>query len=309
MGTYAFAVHGGAGFVRRHSLPPAEERAALEVLRLAVDAGTDVLARGGDALDACLAAVVVLEEAPMFNAGRGGVFAADGAIWHDASVMHGRDRSAGGVTATHRIRNPVLAADLVRRHSGHVLLAGPAAEAFVAAHGAELVDPSFFFVQERWDHFEKARAAGVRALDHDLEGDNEPKGTVGAVARDVHGHVAAATSTGGLANKLPGRVGDSPIVGAGTWAWDATCAVSCTGVGEAMMRTAAAARISDWIDLGGASLAEAASRVVHHELIEVGGVGGVIAVDAAGRIEMPFNAAGMYRGFRDTEGRIDVAVW
>jgi beta-aspartyl-peptidase (threonine type) len=308
MGTFAFVVHGGAGFVRKRSLSREVEREALLVMRSAVDAGTDVLARDGDALDACLAAVVILEESPLFNAGKGAVFAADGAVWHDASVMHGRDRSAGGVTATQRIRHPVLAADLVHHRSPHVLLAGPPAESFAAEHGAELVDPAFFFVQGRWDHFLKAKAAGRITLDHDLD-EGEPKGTVGAVARDVHGHVAAATSTGGLANQLPGRVGDTPIVGAGTWAGDATCAVSCTGVGEAMMRAAAAARISDWMDLGGLSLADATSRVVHDELPALGGTGGVIAVDAAGRIAMPFNAAGMYRGFRDTEGRTDVAVW
>jgi beta-aspartyl-peptidase (threonine type) len=305
---FAIAVHGGAGFVRKHCLTPEVERASLEVMRAAVDAGVAVLEKGGDALDAAIASVVLLEESPLFNAGKGAVFAADGAIWHDASVMHGRDRSAGGVTSVQRLRNPILAADLVRRRSGHVLLAGPPAEAFAAEHGAELVDPSFFFVQDRWDHFVKARAAGRLALDHD-HGDDGPKGTVGAVARDRHGHVAAATSTGGLANKLAGRVGDTPIVGAGTWAWDATCAVSCTGLGEAMMRTCAAARLSDWMDLGGATLAEAAARVVHDELPTVGGAGGVIAVDASGRIEMPFNAAGMYRAYQDTEGKRVAAIW
>ncbi|MCB9680841.1 MAG: isoaspartyl peptidase/L-asparaginase [Alphaproteobacteria bacterium] len=307
--TFSIAVHGGAGLIRRHSLGAEREAACRQVLRGAIDAGTEVLARGGDALEAAIAAVVLLEDSPLFNAGRGGVFAADGTVQLDAAVMHGKDRSAGGVCAVRGIRNPILGAEVVRSQSPAVLLAGVEAERFLTAHGIRTEPPDYFHVQERWDHFLKARAAGRAVLDHDLDDDEEPKGTVGCVARDVHGHVAAATSTGGLANKLSGRVGDSPVPGAGTFAWDATCAVSATGVGEAVLRSSAAARVSALMELAGLDLDQATRRVVFDELPALGGVGGLIAVDGGGRIVAPFDSAGMYRAIRDTDGNVEIAIW
>ncbi|MCB9663717.1 MAG: isoaspartyl peptidase/L-asparaginase [Alphaproteobacteria bacterium] len=307
--THSIAVHGGAGLIRRHALSPAREQEARDALHEALQAGDRVLAAGGDAVEAVLRAVCVLEDAPVFNAGRGAVFAADGTIRMDAAVMSGADRSAGAVGAVQRLRHPIRAADLVRRTTPHVLLVGADAEERVVAAGAERCTDEELFVQERWDHFVRARAEGRVALDHDLD-DAEPKGTVGAVARDAHGHVAAATSTGGLANKHPARVGDTPIVGAGTWAWDHTCAVSATGHGEAMMRCCAAARVSALMELAGLDLAAATARVVHEELPLLGGTGGLIAVDArTGRIALPFNSGGMYRGSLDTEGNLHIAIW
>lgn len=305
---FSIAVHGGAGLIRRNALSAAREREARDGLRAAIEAGAAVLAAGGDAVTAVIEAVAVLEDAPAFNAGRGAVFASDGSVRLDAAVMNGHDRSAGAVGAVQRLRNPVRAADLVRRATPHVLLVGREAEELLVAAGAERCDDAWLFVQERWDHFVEARRDGRIALDHDL--DDEPKGTVGAVARDANGHVAAATSTGGLSNKHPARVGDTPLVGSGTWAWDRTCAVSATGHGEAMIRMTAAARVSSLMELGGLDLDAAAARVVHQELPELGGTGGLIAVDArTGRISLPFNSGGMYRGSRDTDGDVKIAIW
>lgn len=302
------AIHGGAGLIRKHALP--DEAVRREVLAAALDAGVQHLARGGDALEACLRAVEVMEDAPEFNAGRGGVLADDGTVQMDASVMHGADRSAGGVAAIRGIRHPVRLADAVRTATPHVLLAGVEAEAFAAAQGMERQPLDWFVTEARRAHLARAVAAGRLALDHDLDDDtNAPLGTVGAVARDAAGHVAAATSTGGLANKMAGRVGDSPIVGAGTFACDTTCAVSATGTGEAILRAVSASRIASWMELRGLSLEEAAHKVVHEELPRWGGTGGVIAVDASGRIAMPFCSAGMYRASRDTEGKEQLAIW
>lgn len=304
--SFALAIHGGAGLVRRGSLTPARERAAREALAEALDAGARVLAADGSAVDASVTAVRVLEDCPLFNAGRGAVFAADGTQRMDAAVADGRTRSVGAVAAVRRLRSPAAAAELVRRVGGPVLLVADEAERFAAEHGAELVDSSWFFDAERWAHLERARAAGRTALDHELE-DDEPKGTVGCVARDAAGHLAAVTSTGGLANKHPGRVGDSPIAGAGTWA-DARVAVSATGTGEAILRGHTAGRLADWVELGGLSLADAAARVIA-ELEALGGAGGVIAVDRGGRVALPFGTAGMYRAWRDLSGRSEVAIW
>lgn len=305
--TFSMAIHGGAGLMRREGLSADREAACRAVLDEALRAGTSRLAQGADALVACMAAVQVLEDSPLFNAGRGSVYAADGTQQMDAAVMHGADRSSGAVAAIRGIRSPVHAAELVRTQSGHVLMAGPEAEAFAAAHGAETRPAAWFHDEDRWAHFLRAKAQGRVVLDHAFE--EEPKGTVGAVARDVHGHVAAATSTGGMANKRAGRVGDSPVPGAGTFAWDATCAVSATGVGEAVLRLSAAARISAWMEMGGCDLVTACHRVVHEELPALGGSGGVIAVDREGRIAMPFDSAGMYRAHRDTEGGSAIAIW
>lgn len=311
---YAIAVHGGAGLTRRDSITPEREAACRIVLEQAIEAGSAVLAAGGDALDACVAAVTVLEDSPLFNAGRGAVYAADGTIQMDSSVMHGADRTAGGVAAVRGIKNPVKAANLVRTHTEHVLLVGPYAEAFAAEHGLEICDASYFHTDDRWSQLQMAKELGRTALDHALDDamDRMPgdgKGTVGAVALDLHGHVAAATSTGGMTNKLPGRVGDSPLIGSGTYANDATCAVSATGDGEKFIRGVVASRVANLVELAGLSLADAADRVVHQELPLLDGTGGLIAIDAGGQIAMPFNSGGMYRGFRDTEQRTEIHIW
>jgi beta-aspartyl-peptidase (threonine type) len=284
------AIHGGAGSSKRQAPEP-----CLAGLRRALESGWEVLAGGGSALDAVTAAVIVLEDDPLFNAGRGAVYDAQGRHELDASLMDGATLRAGAVAAVSRIRNPVLAARAVLEDGRHVLLAGAGAERFARAQGLALVRPSYFDTPER-------RAALRR-------GGARPRGTVGAVARDRDGNLAAATSTGGSTGKLPGRVGDSPIVGAGTWADNATCAVSGTGHGELFLRTALAHDVAARIRYGGQPLARAA-RAALAAVARLGGEGGLIAIDRHGRVAMPFHAATMLRGCigRGGRARIEVAA-
>lgn len=303
------AIHGGAGTLSRSTISPAQQaryRAALDEILLAAQA---LLADGANALDVVTEAVRRLEECPLFNAGFGAVYTADGAHELDACVMRGSDLAAGAVAGVRTLRNPVLAARAVLDAGGPVLLIGVGAERFATERGCEVVAPDWFGTPERLAQLRAMQAAGAVALDHDADGAAklEPRtaplderckfGTVGAVALDVHGHLAAATSTGGMTNKRPGRVGDSPIVGAGCYANDRTVAVSCTGVGEAFIRALAAHDVSALIEYAGLSLHEATRRVVMDKLPALGGRGGLIAIDAHGNVVLPFNTEGMYRGW------------
>lgn len=308
------AIHGGAGTIRRGALTSEEESAYRLELRTVLGRTAQMMEQGASAMDAVVEAVRMLEECPLFNAGRGAVYTADRRHELDASVMDGRDRSAGAVAGVTRIRNPVLAARQVKDHSGHVMLIGPAAEAFAFEQGLERVEPDWFGTPQRLAQLERAQAAALgQVLDHDGQQaladdgrhggpargpiDESTKfGTVGAVALDAHGHLAAATSTGGMTNKRPGRVGDSPIIGAGCYADDRSVAVSCTGTGEAFIRAAAAHEVSALMRIGGLSLQAACERVVVDELRQVGGDGGLIAIDAQGNAWLGFNTEGMYRG-------------
>ena len=269
-------------------------------MRRALAAGRDVLAGGGSALDAVTHAVMALEDDPLFNAGRGSVFTAAGTQEMDAAIMEGRDHRAGAVAGILGPRNPVLAARAVMEHSEHVLLIGDGALAFCREHGVVFAEPGYFSTEARRrelrDVLEKRRRAAVS------------EGTVGAVARDCNGNLAAATSTGGMTGKTLGRVGDSPIIGAGTYADNATCAVSATGHGEFFMRYGAAFEIAARLRHAGQSLQEAARAVVA-ALAAFGGRGGVVAVDPAGALALPFNTTGMYRGFVLTDGRTQTAIW
>jgi beta-aspartyl-peptidase (threonine type) len=303
----AIAVHGGAGTMSRADLTPeleAEIRAALDA---AIDAGDAVLRAGGPALDAVSAAVVVLEDSPHFNAGKGAVFNADGINELDASIMDGATLRAGAVAGLHRVRNPIRLARAVMEQSRHVMLIGDGAEAFARTVGVELVDPGYFRTEHRWEALQKARAA-------EKEGASTPLpssayfGTVGAVALDAQGRLAAATSTGGMTNKRWGRVGDAPILGAGTYA-NAHCAVSATGWGEFFIRLAVAHDICARIEYRGDGVAEAAGEVVMKRVPALGGDGGVIALDAEGEISMPFNTAGMYRAWRKPDGSRGRAIF
>ncbi|MFT4623648.1 MAG: beta-aspartyl-peptidase (threonine type) [Myxococcota bacterium] len=300
----ALAVHGGAGLIRRDSLTPERKRACVSALDRALDAGMAVLNAGGSALDAVELAVVCLEESPLFNAGLGAVLTGNETVEHDAAIMCGHRRAAGGVAATTCIRNPIRAARHVLEHTRHVLLVGPGAEAVAAEAGLEAVDPTWFVLPERVAQVRRAVADDRFGMDHDSQ-DDDVYGTVGAVACDASGHLAAATSTGGMVNQTAGRVGDSPIIGAGTWAWDPTCAVSATGHGELFMVRHVAARISDWMDIGGLSMEAAAQRVLDELPPEAGGV---IAVDRHGHVTLPFTSAGMFRGAEDRTGR-RIAIW
>lgn len=300
---FVVAVHGGAGRIDRSTLTPEREAACLTGLREALEQAAAVLRAGGAALDAAVRAVEVLEDDPAFNAGRGSVLTSAGTVEMDAAVMEGTTRRAGAVACVRTVRHPVRLARAVMEQTPHLLLADAGAEALAGRLGLERVDPAWLLTDARREQLERAR--GRIQLDH---GD-DARGTVGAVALDAGGHLAAATSTGGMVNQLPGRVGDSPVIGAGTWAWDRTCAVSATGHGEVFVRAAVASRISAWMEIGGLSLEEAARRVVHEELPELGGEGGVIAVDARGHVALPFNSGGMYRGVIRDDGTVDVAIW
>lgn len=302
-------LHGGAGTLTRAAITPEQQARYRSALNDILLAGQALLAQGADALEVVTETVRLLEECPLFNAGRGAVYTADARHELDACVMRGSDLAAGAVAGVTRLRNPVLAARAVLASASPVLLIGEGAERFAVERGCETVAPDWFDTPERLAQLRSVQAAqGGAALDHDAQNllaaqapaplDERAKmGTVGAVAMDARGHLAAATSTGGVTNKLPGRVGDSPLVGAGNYANDRTVAVSCTGMGEAFIRGMAAYDVSALIEYGGLSLAEASRRVVHDKLPPLGGRGGLIAVDAQGRIALPFNTEGMYRGW------------
>lgn len=307
----ALAIHGGAGTMSRADLTPEREREIRAALDAALDAGDAVLRAGGSALDAVSASVVVLEDSPHFNAGKGAVFNAEGVNELDASIMDGATLRAGSVAGLHRIRNPILLARAVMERSRHVMLIGEGAETFARSVGIEWVDPAYFRTDHRWEALQRAKAAEA-AADAAGAADALPSsayfGTVGAVALDAQGRLAAATSTGGMTNKRWGRVGDAPIIGAGTYA-DTGCAVSATGWGEFFIRLAVAHDICARIAYRGDSLARAADAVVMQRVPELGGDGGVIALDAQGNIAMPFNTAGMYRAWRRADGSRATAIF
>ena len=302
----ALVVHGGAGVASRESVPPDDAIAIRHDLDRALDAGNAVLLAGGSALDAVTAAIVVLEDSPWFNAGMGSVYDASGGHALDASIMEGHTRRAGAVAAVTTVRNPVTLARAVMEHSPHVMLASAGAEQFADTRPEIVrVAPDWFDTERRLEQLRQAR---------EYERDNlRPVhgtyfGTVGAVALDVHGHLAAGTSTGGMTNKRWGRVGDSPVIGAGTYA-DARCAVSGTGWGEFYLRAAVAHDICARVAYRGDSLSKAAHDVVNGEVVALGGDGGAIALDAHGNIAMPFNTPGMYRGWIRTDGSRGTAIF
>jgi len=301
----AMVIHGGAGTISREALTPERERAIRTTLSRALDAGQTILASGGSALDAVSAAVVVLEDSPHFNAGKGAVFNADGVNELDSAVMDGNGQRAGAVAGLHRIRNPVLLARAVMEKSPHVMLVGDGAEAFASSIGMALVDSAYFRTEERWQQLQDAKKRSGAQL---VLPRSYYFGTVGAVALDASGHIAAATSTGGMTNKRWGRVGDAPIIGAGTWA-DAGCGVSATGWGEFFIRLGVAHDICARVAYRGDALKDAAETVVMKRVPELGGDGGVIAIDAKGNIAMPFNTAGMYRAWITRDGQRGTAIF
>lgn len=308
----ALAIHGGAGTIRRENMTAEQEAAYRAKMQESLDAGYAVLEAGGSALDAVIAAVKVMEDSPLFNAGKGAVFTSDGTNEMDAAIMDGATKNAGAVAALTRVKNPITAAHAVMTSSPHVFMVGRGAEQFAEEQGLELVDPSYFKVQKRYEQWLKIKETEKQQLDHSSVSEMEMEdpyfkdrkfGTVGAVALDKEGNIAAATSTGGMTNKRYGRVGDVPILGAGTYADNATCAVSATGHGEFFIRTVVAHEISAQMKYAGKSLAEAADDVVMKQLVDIKGEGGVIAIDQKGNIVMPFNSEGMYRGYIREKGQ------
>lgn len=297
------AIHGGAGTLSRNNISPAQEAAYHEALATILRAGQRVLAEGGTALDAVSLAVDLLEDCPLFNAGHGAVFTSAETHELDAAVMDGATLKAGAIACVSHIKRPLRAARAVMEHSEHVLLVGAGAEAFAQGLGMEMVSPDYFSTEARREQLHRAKASSVTVLDHDGAANNAAPldesrkfGTVGAVALDVHGNLAAATSTGGMTNKRPGRVGDSPLIGAGTYADNRTAAVSCTGTGEMFIRAATAYELCARMAYGGQSLEAAAQAAVMQSLSALEGRGGLIAVDAQGHVSLPFNTEGMYRG-------------
>ncbi|MBN3818411.1 isoaspartyl peptidase/L-asparaginase [Paraburkholderia sp. Se-20369] len=317
------AIHGGAGTLQRGVMTPEQEAAHRAALEAALDAGHQVLKAGGSSVDAVVAAVVALENCPLFNAGRGSVFTHAGTHEMDAAVMEGHTGRAGSVAGVSRIRNPVEAARRVMDRSTHVLLSGAGAEQFAIDEGLALEGPEYFHTDFRWQQLLAVRDTGREMLDHDaaaLLREKDPSaasglingehkfGTVGAVARDGQGHLAAATSTGGLTNKRHGRIGDSPLIGCGTFA-DTRVAVSTTGTGEAFIRAVAAHDVAARMKYGHAALDEATHAVIDEEIPRQRGSGGLIAVDAEGRVSMPFNTEGMYRGVIQGDGKRYVEIY
>ena len=301
---WAIAIHGGAGTIARDRLSAEEEARIRAALARARDAGAAILAGGGRAVDAVVAAVTILEEEPLFNAGVGAVLTSAGTVELDAAVMDGRMRRLGAVTGVTRTRSPVALAQRLMERGPHVFLAGAGAEAFARAEGLEEVPNDHFVTERRRRQLEDQRLRGTGAA-RAAEG---AFGTVGAVARDRAGHLAAATSTGGLSGKAPGRIGDTPVVGAGTVAEDGACAVSATGTGELFLRARVAGQICDRIRFGREPLARAA-RAALQEMAALGGAGGLVAVDARGRIAMPLTTPGMYRAAADSRGTRIVAIF
>lgn len=291
---YALAIHGGAGTILRSAMSPEKESEYRQSLSAALAAGEAVLKQKGSSLDAVEAAVRVLEDDVLFNAGRGSVFTHDGINEMDASIMNGSDLMAGAVSGVRNIRNPVSLARSVMLQSDHVFLSGAGAMAFAKKTNAEVMPDDYFFSQMRYDQLQQALKANTVQLDHTAE---PPKkfGTVGAVAIDSAGNLAAATSTGGMTNKQHGRVGDTPMIGAGTYASNASCAVSCTGHGEFFIRAVVAYDVACLMEYKGLSLKDACETVVKHKLVKLGGEGGLIAIDRSGHIELTFNSEGMYR--------------
>jgi len=299
---YSIAVHGGAGAVPRAALPPEREARYRAGLEAAHDAGYALLERGGSSLDAVTTAVRILEDDPLFNAGHGAALTRDGAAELDAAIMEGRELRAGAVASVRHIKNPVELARRVMEKSRHVLLVGAGAEEFALEEQFALVPNQYFRTAERVEQLESEQR-GTRVSDL-----VPTQGTVGAVARDAAGNLAAATSTGGMTNKRPGRVGDSPIIGAGTYAKNGVCAVSATGHGEYFIRAVAAHHVCAGVEYRGLSLEESVRETLQF-LAKLGGDGGLIAVDADGRLVLQFNTDGMFRGARDAAGRREIAIY
>jgi beta-aspartyl-peptidase (threonine type) len=309
---FGLVLHGGAGTIERSKMTPEREREYRVGLERALMAGHEILKRGGSSLDATEAAVRVLEDDPHFNAGKGAVFTSAGTNEMDAAIMDGKTLAAGAVASLKHIKNPISLARLVMEKSGHVMMDGEGAEAFARENGIELVDQKYFYTRERWEALEKIKAAeksrtGAAGKAFIIT-DQDRHGTVGAVALDRNGNLAAATSTGGTTNKRPGRVGDSPVIGAGTYANNSTCAVSATGDGEYFIRATVAHDVSTLMEYRGMPLKEAAQSVLD-KVAKLGGSGGLIAIDRQGNIALPFNTSGMYRGHVDPNGKFVVEIY
>lgn len=301
--SYALALHGGAGTISKSTMPPEQKAAYLASLDSALSIGNRLLASGANAQDAVTAVIVWLENDSLFNAGRGAVFTHEGKNELDASFMDGKTLQAGAVTGVQTVKNPIKLARKIMEHGQHVMLAGAGAEQFAKEQGLEIVDPKWFFTQRRWQSLQK-----ILETEKQQATGSDRHGTVGCVALDQAGNLAAGTSTGGMTAKRWNRIGDAPVIGAGTYADNKTCAVSCTGHGEYFIRNVVAYQVSARMLFGNASLETAANETIYKVLNTKAGEGGLIAVDRQGNISMPFNSEGMYRGWVTNQGRF-VGIW
>lgn len=310
----AMVIHGGAGTILKANMTPEVEAAYRDALKVSVERGYAVLKAGGTSRAAVIAAITYMEDSTLFNAGKGAVFTHEGRVEMDASIMEGSKLNAGAVAATTRTRNPILLADAILEHSPHVMLVGAGAEIFAVQQGITQVDNNYFQTERRRKALERAIARERGAVLSEDEDDpaelvKDKKGTVGAVALDVNGNIAAGTSTGGMTNKRYGRVGDSPIIGAGTYADNEVCGISATGHGEFFIRAAVAHDICARAKYQKISLQEAADAVVMDRLVEMGADGGIVGLDPAGNVVFSFNSAGMYRASVDTDGNTVVQIY
>ncbi|MEO6290680.1 MAG: isoaspartyl peptidase/L-asparaginase [Ginsengibacter sp.] len=310
----SIAIHGGAGTILKEDMTPELEEAYRKALQEALDGGYAVVENGGTAVNAVKAAVVILEDSPLFNAGKGSVFTKKGLNEMDAALMDGRNLDAGAIAGVRNIRNPIELAEEVMMHSGHVFLSGKGANDFAIKQGIKLEPDEYFYSEYRYDQWREIRDSDLYQLDHKsdkLVGLMKDKkfGTVGAVACDEDGNVAAATSTGGMTNKRYGRIGDSPMIGVGTYANNKTCAISCTGHGEIFIKAVAAYDVSCLMEYKNLTLQEACEEVVLKKLVAMHGDGGLIAVDASGNVAMVFNSAGMYRGMKNSDGENIIGIY
>ena len=321
---FGIVIHGGAGTILKKNMTPEKEAEYKAKLEEAIKTGHKILADGGNSLDAVEATIKILEGSPLFNAGKGAVFTADEKNELDASIMSGADKTAGAVAGVTTVKHPISLARQVMQNSPHVMMAGKGAEEFAKKQGLELVSPDYFYTQHRFDALQKVKAKDSEAVELDHDGDSTKKdkanfydptikdskfGTVGCAALDKNGNLAAGTSTGGMTNKKYGRVGDSPIIGAGTYANNATCAVSSTGWGEFFIRNMVAYDISAMMEYKNISLAEAAKEVIQNKLTALGGDGGIIAIDKDGNVVMEFNTAGMYRATMNKNGELYIGIY
>ncbi|KAA9039279.1 isoaspartyl peptidase/L-asparaginase [Ginsengibacter hankyongi] len=314
MTKFSIAIHGGAGTIIKEEMTPELEAEYRNALKESLDAGFAVLENGGSAINAVKAAVVMMEDSVLFNAGRGSVFTKKGLNEMDAAIMDGRTLDAGAVAGVRNIRNPVELAEEVMLHSGHVFLSGKGANDFAIKQGIKLEPDEYFYSEYRYNQWKEIRDSDLYQLDHKIDKPaklmkDKKFGTVGAVACDSAGNIAAATSTGGMTNKRYGRIGDSPMIGAGTYANNKTCAISCTGHGEIFIKAVAAYDVSCLMEYKNMTLQQACEEVVLKKLVALKGDGGLIGVDAKGNAAMVFNSAGMYRGFKNSDGENSIAIY
>ena len=307
MQAYSMVIHGGAGTLLPNKMTPEKVQSYKNALQIALDIGYKILNDDGKAIDAVEASVKSLEDCPLFNAGRGAVFTAEGCHEMDASIMEGTTMKAGAISLITGIKNPISLARDVMEKTEHVILAGEGAMAFAKSIGYQIENPEYFFDEWRYEQWQAIKGSAHFQLDHSKK--ESKYGTVGAVACDRGGHLAAATSTGGMTNKKWGRIGDSPIIGAGTYANNLTCAVSCTGSGEYFIRGVVAYDVSCLMEYKGLGLLAAANEVINKRIIKLGGDGGLIAVDMLGNIALPFNTDGMYRAYRKSSGECGISIY